>query len=238
MKSNFRRVALFGKYQASAFGGSAVSPSATLREIAQFLVAQGCDVVIEQQTLTNAELTEFTGLDIEAIGHQCDLAVVVGGDGTMLGISRQLAPYGVPLIGINQGRLGFITDIPLESYQATLAPMLAGEYEDDHRSLMHAKVMRDGVCVFDATAMNDVVVNRGATSGMVELALRVQPALRWLDHRHADGLDGLCAVGRRAAHAPVRTGLGAGADCTAYAVEPPTRLGRPSRSRHRAGVRA
>ena len=79
-----------------------------------------------------------------SIGAHCDLGLVVGGDGTMLGIGRQLAPYGVPLIGINQGRLGFITDIPLGNFQATLTPMLGGEYEEDQRSLMHARVMRDG----------------------------------------------------------------------------------------------
>jgi NAD+ kinase len=111
---------------------------------------------------------------------------VVGGDGTMLGIGRQLACYGVPLIGINRGRLGFITDISLDNYQATLIPMLAGEYEEDHRSLMHAQVMRDGVAVFDALAMNDVVVNRGATSGMVEL--RVSVGRHFVANQRADGM--------------------------------------------------
>jgi NAD+ kinase len=110
----------------------------------------------------------------------------VGGDGTMLGIGRQLARYGVPLIGINQGRLGFITDIALETYQTALGKMLAGEYEEDSRSLMHAQVMRDGRCVFDALAMNDVVVNRGAISGMVEL--RVEVDGRFVANQRADGL--------------------------------------------------
>jgi len=92
----------------------------------------------------------------------------------------------VPLIGINQGRLGFITDIPLDQYRATLTPMLRGEYEEDHRSLMHAQVFRDGRCVFDALAMNDVVVNRGATSGMVEL--RVEVDGHFVANQRADGL--------------------------------------------------
>jgi NAD+ kinase len=111
---------------------------------------------------------------------------VVGGDGTMLGIGRQLAQYKVPLIGINQGRLGFITDIPFDQYKATLKPMLAGDYEEDDRSLMQARVMRDGHCVFAAQAMNDVVVNRGATSGMVEL--RVEVDGRFVANQRADGL--------------------------------------------------
>jgi NAD+ kinase len=125
-------------------------------------------------------------LDVAAIGTQCDLGLVVGGDGTMLGIGRQLARYGVPLIGINQGRLGFITDIPFDGFESTLKPMLLGEYEQDYRCLMQARVMRDGHCVFDALAMNDVVVNRGATSGMVEL--RVEVDGHFVANQRADGL--------------------------------------------------
>jgi NAD+ kinase len=104
----------------------------------------------------------------------------------MLGVGRQLAQYNVPLIGINQGRLGFITDIPLGQYKAVLRPMLTGEYEEDQRSLLHSKVMRDGSCVFSALAMNDVVVNRGASSGMVEL--RVEVDGHFVANQRADGL--------------------------------------------------
>lgn len=186
MNSTFRRVALFGKYQPSAFGGSASTPAQAVREVAQFLAEQGCELVLDQQTQANAGLHEYDALDITAIGEQCDLAVVVGGDGTMLGIGRQLAPYGVPLIGINQGRLGFITDIPMEGYQTALASMLAGAFEEDHRRLMHARVMRDGQCVFDARAMNDVVVNRGPTSGMVELRIEIDG--HFVSNQRCDGL--------------------------------------------------
>jgi NAD+ kinase len=104
----------------------------------------------------------------------------------MLGIGRQLAQYGVPLIGINQGRLGFITDIPLGQFQSALAPMLAGAFEEDERSLMQGKVLRDGHAVFSALAMNDVVVNRGATSGMVELKVSVDGV--FVANQRADGL--------------------------------------------------
>jgi NAD+ kinase len=104
----------------------------------------------------------------------------------MLGIGRQLAQYKVPLIGINQGRLGFITDIPFGQYKSVLRPMLAGEYEEDQRSLIRGRVMRDGICVFSALAMNDVVVYRGGTSGMVEL--RVEVDGRFVANQRADGL--------------------------------------------------
>ena len=186
MKSHFRQVALIGKYHTAGSGSSAGAARAALEDIAQFLASQGCDVVVEQATAANTGMTGYRTLDVAAIGEQCDLGLVVGGDGTMLGIGRQLAKYGVPLIGINQGRLGFITDIPLDSYRATLTPMLRGEFEEDQRSLIQAQVMREGESVFDALAMNDVVVNRGATSGMVEL--RVEVDGHFVSNQRADGL--------------------------------------------------
>jgi len=186
MKSIFRQVALIGKYHAAVAPAVAASTRAALEDIAGFLGAQGCEVVVERDTATHAGLTGYATLDVPGIGAQCDLGLVMGGDGTMLGIGRQLARHGVPLIGINQGRLGFITDIPLDNYRAVLPPMLAGEHEEDQRTLMHARVERDGHCVFDALAMNDVVVNRGATSGMVELKVEVDG--HFVANQRADGL--------------------------------------------------
>ena len=179
MKSQFRHVALIGKYQAQG------SRSA-LEDIAHFLGSQGCEVALEEDTARNTGLSQFPTLNAAGIGAHCDLALVVGGDGTMLGIGRLLAQFGVPVVGINQGRLGFITDISFEDYQNTLKPMLRGEFEEDRRWMMQAKVMRDGHCVFKATAMNDVVVNRGATSGMVEL--RVEVDGHFVANQRADGL--------------------------------------------------
>ena len=186
MKLHFRHVALIGKYQAPSSGTSVLGAQKVLEGIAQFLVNQGCTVSIEAQTAANTQLGQYAALATDQIGEQCDLGLVVGGDGTMLSIGRQLASYGTPLIGINQGRLGFVTDIPLEGYQNTLAPMLQGEFEEDHRPLMYARVMRDNVCVYDAFAMNDVVVNRGAASGMVEL--RVEVGGHFVANQRADGL--------------------------------------------------
>ncbi len=186
MKSIFRQVALIGKYHASVAPALAASMRAALEDIAQFLASQGCEVVVERDTAAVAGMTGHATADVPTIGTRCDLGLVVGGDGTMLGIGRQLARHGVPLIGINQGRLGFITDIPLDAYRTVLPPMLAGEYEEDHRTLMHARVVRDGDTVFDALAMNDVVVNRGATSGMVELKIEIDG--HFVAKQRADGL--------------------------------------------------
>ena len=188
MTSKFRHVALIGKYQSSTSSGPATEQSRLiLQDIADFLQAHGCSVVLEAETAAYTGLhTQFPSMDVDGLGQHCDLGIVVGGDGTMLGISRHLAKYETPLIGINQGRLGFVTDIALDDYQRTLLPMLQGEYEQEDRPLMHARVVREGESVFEALAMNDVVVNRGSTSGMVELRVEVDGL--FLSNQRADGL--------------------------------------------------
>jgi NAD+ kinase len=186
MKSKFQLVALIGKYQTVASGGAGAGSRLAMEAVANFLHNQGCEVVLEQDTALNLGMTGYPQLTVAQIGKQCELGLVVGGDGTMLGIGRQMASFGVPLIGINQGRLGFITDIPYGNFAASLEPMLRGDYVEDHRSLMNARVMRDGDYVHSAMAMNDVVVNRGATSGMVEL--RVEVDGHFVANQRADGL--------------------------------------------------
>lgn len=196
MKSIFRQVGLIGKYHGALAPAAAVATRAVLDDIAQFLASQGCEVMVERDTAAAVGLAGLPTGDVETIGTQCDLGLVVGGDGTMLGIGRKLACHGVPLIGINQGRLGFITDIPLDQYRTVLPPMLAGDYDEDRRTLMHANVLREGQVVFDALAMNDVVVNRGATSGMVEL--RVEVDGHFVANQRADGLIVATATGSTA----------------------------------------
>jgi NAD+ kinase len=154
--------------------------------VAQFISRIGAEVVLEEGTAEHLGLNLYPTLKMADIGQQCDLGVVIGGDGTMLGIGRQVAQYGLPLIGINQGRLGFITDIPMGQFEQALKPMLLGQFEEEQRSMLHAKVWRDKHCVFDTFAMNDVVVNRGATSGMVELRIEVDG--RFVATQRADGL--------------------------------------------------
>ena len=175
----FAHVVIVGKYHAP---GSRKA----VDEIAHFLQDEGCVVSLEEQTALNTGLSNFPALSVAAIGAQCDLALVVGGDGTMLGIGRQLARHGVPLVGINQGRLGFITDIAFEDYRDSLRAILHGNFEEDSRALMAASVWRDGRCVFEATALNDVVVNRGGVASMIEL--RVEVDGHFVANQRADGL--------------------------------------------------
>ena len=179
MARRFQHAALVGKYQADG-----IRP--LLQEIAHFLVRQGLEVSFEHHTAASTGVTDFDALTIDQIGRQCDLAVVVGGDGTMLGIARELARHNIPLVGINQGRLGFITDVPIGQFREALAPMIAGDYEEDFRAMLEGEVWRDGHRIFEGLSLNDVVVSRGATASMVEL--RVDIGDEFVANMRADGL--------------------------------------------------
>jgi NAD+ kinase len=175
----FRHAAIVGKPQGQG------NPE-LIEEVARCLIAAGLDVTLDRATAQSTGLVAYDALDSAELGRVCDLAVVVGGDGTMLGIARELARFDVPLIGINQGRLGFITDIPADRFRESLAQMLAGEFEEEHRSMLDAAVWRDGECIFKGLSMNDVVVSRGATAGMVEL--RIDIGDEFVANLRADGL--------------------------------------------------
>ena len=104
----------------------------------------------------------------------------------MLGIARQLARFNTPMIGINQGRLGFITDVSAEEFSATLPDILAGRYVEDRRAMLEGSVWRDGELIFEGYALNDVVVNRGGVSSMVELKIDIGG--EFVANHRADGL--------------------------------------------------
>lgn len=179
MPQRFRHAAIVGKYQARG-----IRP--VLEEVAHFLVAQGLEVSFERDTAHATGVGDFDSLSSHELGRHCDLAVVVGGDGTMLGIARELARQGLPLVGINQGRLGFITDVPLASYRETLRSMVAGDYEEEHRTMIEGGVWRDGEPIFEGLSLNEVVVSRGATASMVEL--RIDIGDEFVANLRADGL--------------------------------------------------
>lgn len=192
MSSKFRTVALIGKYP-TAQGGTAPE---VLREVGRSIEAQNCQVLLDEMTAQHSGLSDWPVRSLEHIGQHADLAVVVGGDGTMLATARQLAQNNIPLIGINQGHLGFITDIPLSECPHVLPAMLQGEYTEDRRSLIAAQVLRDGQLIFQTTAMNDVVVNRGSRAGLVEL--RVEIDGHFVANYRADGLIVATATGSTA----------------------------------------
>ena len=180
MPSRFRHAALVGKPQAQGM-------RPVLEDIARFLVRQGLEVSVERETAVATGLAEhYAALTRAELGAQCDLAVAVGGDGTMLGIARELACHQVPLVGINHGRLGFIADIPADQVLEALGPIIGGDFEEEHRAMLDGCVWRDGKRIFESVSMNDVVVSRGATASMVEL--RVQIGEEFMANIRADGL--------------------------------------------------
>jgi len=156
--------------------------------VVEFLERGGYEVVLEEQTAAHLglQLDDKRVMSAAGIGAECDAAVVMGGDGTMLGIARQLAPFNVPLIGINQGRLGFMTDIPLEGMHDALARMLGGSYQAERRTLLEGRVMRGDDVIHVGMAVNDMVVSRGAGAGMAEL--RVEVDGHFMYNQRSDGL--------------------------------------------------
>jgi NAD+ kinase len=179
MTRRFRHAALVGKYHAQGIRD-------VLDEVARFLIRQGLEVSLERETAHNTGLADYGAMSPAELGAACDIAVVVGGDGTMLGIARQLSHFGIPLVGINQGRLGFITDVPLGEFAEALAPMIAGDYEEERRTMLEGGVTRDGELIFEGFAMNDVVVSRGGTASMVELKIDIGD--EFVANLRADGL--------------------------------------------------
>jgi NAD+ kinase len=143
-------------------------------------------VVVDAETARSTRLPGYPTAAPDALGALVDVAVVVGGDGTMLSIARQLAPYDVPLIGINQGRLGFLTDIPLAQMEQALAAMLSGRYVEEQRTLLEARVAHVDGTQDAALALNEVVSSRGHLGGMIDIAVAIDG--RFVYAMRADGL--------------------------------------------------
>jgi NAD+ kinase len=151
-----------------------------------FLQGQGYRVVFEPDTAAHLAMPGIEAMSVADIGAQAMAVIAMGGDGTMLGVARKLAPYHVPLIGINQGRLGFMTDIPIERMLPVLGEILGGKSNTEKRTLLEGRVMRDGHIIASGLAVNDVVVARGAGAGMVELKVTVDG--HFMYNQRSDGL--------------------------------------------------
>jgi len=179
MATPFRRAALIGRH---------ASPDLArpLADLAAFLAARGHEVVIEAETARSAALSGYRSAPPEDLGAHADVAIVVGGDGTMLSIARRLAPLDVPLIGVNQGRLGFLTDIPITHMEETLKAMLEGRYVEERRALLAAEVARADGSRHSALALNDVVLHRGGGGTMIECAVEIDG--RFVFAMRSDGI--------------------------------------------------
>jgi NAD+ kinase len=179
MNSGFRTIALIGKYQSREIAESLLS-------LAAFLKGRGIAVLLEEATAAAVGSNGYEVAGYETIGERADLAIVLGGDGTMLNTARHLARFEVPLVGINQGRLGFMTDIALGAMIASITALLDGKFSREQRFLLEAEILRDGECAFQTLALNDVVVNKGEIGRMIELDVKVDGEL--IHVLRADGL--------------------------------------------------
>lgn len=122
----------------------------------------------------------------DEIGDACDLVIVVGGDGSLLSAARMLAKHSVPVLGINRGRLGFLTDIKPDDIEVSVAEVLQGNYTLEKRFLLDVLVVRDGSVVGQADALNDVVVNSGTSAKMIEFDLFIDDDFVY--HQRSDGI--------------------------------------------------
>ncbi|MEJ1354232.1 MAG: NAD(+) kinase [Candidatus Sedimenticola sp. (ex Thyasira tokunagai)] len=174
MPEKFHKVGLIGRH------GDA-TPQETLVKLSRFLLDLGHDVLLEEETaLRLAELT-LNRATLDEIGSSCDLAIVVGGDGTLLHSARSLADYDIPLLGVNLGRLGFLTDISPSEMRRAIKQILTGHYEEEQRFLLTAEV--DGTFY---TALNDVVIHKWNSARMIEFEVYIDGS--FVDAQRSDGV--------------------------------------------------
>ncbi|OAM53307.1 NAD(+) kinase [Methylovorus sp. MM2] len=179
MKSAFQTVALIGKYMNPEMREQVLA-------LARYLLDRHVGVFIEEKTAKQSEITGYTTLHINAIGAYADLAVVLGGDGTMLTAARALVDYKIPLVGVNRGRFGFLTDLSSESMLDAMERILAGEFNIEQRMLLTASIIRNGEVISQGLAMNDVVVNKSGLSRLIELEINIDG--QFVHRQRSDGL--------------------------------------------------
>lgn len=175
----FRNVGLIGR------PGSA-GVAETLRHLIDFLESRHLHVLLETQT---AELLPGHGRQESSrgmLGESCDLVIVVGGDGSLLGAARALARFDVPVLGVNRGRLGFLTDISPEEIDLKVGQVLNGEYELEQRFLLEMEIKRDGAIMADGNALNDIVLHSGSHVHMIDFDLYVEG--QYVNTQRSDGL--------------------------------------------------
>lgn len=163
----------------------------TLHTLVDFLHGKKLDIYLDEAALLDGSaLPEDAGrchiLDKGNLGKKCDLVVVLGGDGTFLSVARIIAPYRVPVIGVNQGHLGFLTQVPRENMTPILNGMLSGKYLPEERILLETALIRDGETVTTSLALNDVVLSRGGAGQMIEFEVFINKEFVYT--QRSDGL--------------------------------------------------
>jgi len=175
----FKKIALITNYDADIIAD-------TVKTVVDFLQSRGIEPVLDEHCsglLPGSGLkTAYTEGDLS----KCDLAITIGGDGTMLRAARILANLDIPLLGINRGRLGFLADIPANSVEDHLTAILGGDYVEDVRFQLHCQVDGDGHTVLESDAFNDVIVQKWNFAKLIELETYVDSKL--VHTQRSDGL--------------------------------------------------
>lgn len=175
----FKRIALITN-------SSGLEITDTLQSVIGFLQTRNIEIVLDEYC---ARYLPDSGLPVVGTGQlpdHCDLAITIGGDGTILRAARMLADLDIPLLGINRGRLGFLADIPANSVEGHLQQILDGNYVEDERFQLHSQVDRGEKTIIESDAFNDVVIQKWNIAKLIELTTYVDGEL--LHSQRADGL--------------------------------------------------
>lgn len=159
---------------------------ATLERLVDYLNSAGCEVLFDAESARAVPSFSLPVLERPQLGERCDLVIVVAGDGTFLHAARSLVAHGVPLLGINLGRLGFLADIMPSEMTDRLDEVIAGEYEEDYRILLHATIVRDGKTVFETAALNDIVAHKSNIARLVTFETHIDSRL--VNTQRSDGV--------------------------------------------------
>jgi len=158
-------------------------PQEILQELLPLLRQKGCEIFVDAETAAALNMNGFSRDEIVSL---VDLVFVLGGDGTMLNVSRLVAEKGIPILGINLGSLGFITEVNRDEIFSTVDKMLNGGCEIEERLMLSAAIRRDGKKIADYTVLNDVVINKGALARIIDLETNIDG--NYVTTFKADGL--------------------------------------------------
>ncbi len=169
-------VGLFGKY-------GAYEVESALTTVKELLTGFGARVLLGDTTA--AEISGERILDTEQY-RELDFAVIVGGDGTLLHAARSLAPFKVPIVGINLGRLGFLTDIPVDEISEGIQALIDGDYRIEERAMLQTTVVKEGDEIQAFVSLNDAVIAKGDTGRLIEMCIHVDD--QFVSRTRSDGL--------------------------------------------------
>ncbi|MCV2885969.1 NAD(+) kinase [Aestuariibacter sp. AA17] len=162
----------------------------SLNAIHHYLLQRGCRVIVEEKV---ADIIDTQNPDIlvekaslKNIGKAVDLAIVVGGDGNMLGAARVLSRFDVAVVGVNRGNLGFLTDISPDEFESQLDSIFKGDFKTEQRFLLEVEVYREGTCLSQNAAVNEVVLHHGKVAHMMEFEVYIDD--HFMFSQRSDGL--------------------------------------------------